>query len=110
MESVRSKDRQVRNQIYLRRFIDGLDRPRSDFVEQLVSDIASYYGYNDFLTEKLFQLFPIAEASPLDFPTLHTYVDEWTRPSSSSMQTKFPVPLPFGQIPFAPDVEIWRRR
>jgi len=26
-----------------------------------VSDIASYYGYNDFLTEKLFQLFPVAE-------------------------------------------------
>ncbi|KAI0281450.1 NOL1/NOP2/sun family-domain-containing protein [Russula aff. rugulosa BPL654] len=37
-------------------------RARSEFVEQLVSDIASYYGYNDFLAEKLFQLFPIAEA------------------------------------------------
>ncbi|KAI0302083.1 NOL1/NOP2/sun family-domain-containing protein [Russula brevipes] len=37
-------------------------RSRADFVEQLMSDIASYYGYNDFLTEKLFQLFPIAEA------------------------------------------------
>ncbi|KAH9997230.1 NOL1/NOP2/sun family-domain-containing protein [Russula vinacea] len=37
-------------------------RARSEFVEQLVSDIASYYGYNDFLTEKLFQLFPVAEA------------------------------------------------
>ncbi|KAI0006077.1 NOL1/NOP2/sun family-domain-containing protein [Russula compacta] len=35
---------------------------RSEIVEQLVSDIASYYGYNDFLTEKLFQLFPVAEA------------------------------------------------
>ncbi|KAF8503508.1 NOL1/NOP2/sun family RNA met [Russula emetica] len=37
-------------------------RARSEFVEQLVSDIASYYGYNDFLVEKLFQLFPVAEA------------------------------------------------
>ncbi|KAI0256750.1 NOL1/NOP2/sun family-domain-containing protein [Lactifluus subvellereus] len=37
-------------------------RARSEFVEQLVSDIASYYGYNDFLAEKLFQLFPVAEA------------------------------------------------
>ncbi|KAI0273682.1 NOL1/NOP2/sun family-domain-containing protein [Gloeopeniophorella convolvens] len=37
-------------------------RARSEFVEQLVSDIASYYGYNEFLAEKLFQLFPIAEA------------------------------------------------
>ncbi|EIM90138.1 NOL1/NOP2/sun family RNA met [Stereum hirsutum FP-91666 SS1] len=37
-------------------------RPRSEYIDQLVSDIASYYGYNDFLAEKLFQLFPIAEA------------------------------------------------
>lgn len=37
-------------------------RARSEFLEQLVSDIASYYGYNDFLAEKLFQLFPVAEA------------------------------------------------
>ncbi|KIK99308.1 hypothetical protein PAXRUDRAFT_822934 [Paxillus rubicundulus Ve08.2h10] len=38
------------------------DRSRSEYLEQLVSDIASYYGYNDFLAEKLFQLFPVAEA------------------------------------------------
>ncbi|KAH9951876.1 NOL1/NOP2/sun family RNA met [Amylocystis lapponica] len=37
-------------------------RSRSEYVQQLVSDIASYYGYNDFLAEKLFQLFPVAEA------------------------------------------------
>lgn len=37
-------------------------RLRSEYVEQLVSDIASYYGYNDFLAEKLFQLFPVSEA------------------------------------------------
>ncbi|KAK7467015.1 rRNA (cytosine-C5-)-methyltransferase nop2 [Stygiomarasmius scandens] len=37
-------------------------RSRSEHIEQLVSDIASYYGYNDFLAEKLFQLFPVAEA------------------------------------------------
>ncbi|KAH9945997.1 NOL1/NOP2/sun family RNA met [Epithele typhae] len=37
-------------------------RARSEYVQQLISDIASYYGYNDFLAEKLFQLFPIAEA------------------------------------------------
>ncbi|KAH9934645.1 NOL1/NOP2/sun family-domain-containing protein [Fomitopsis serialis] len=35
---------------------------RSEYVQQLISDIASYYGYNDFLAEKLFQLFPVAEA------------------------------------------------
>ncbi|KIJ68984.1 hypothetical protein HYDPIDRAFT_80900 [Hydnomerulius pinastri MD-312] len=38
------------------------DRSRTEYVEQLLSDIANYYGYNDFLTEKLFQLFPVAEA------------------------------------------------
>ncbi|KAJ3551994.1 hypothetical protein NM688_g4392 [Phlebia brevispora] len=37
-------------------------RSRSEYVQQLVSDIASYYGYNDFLAEKLFQLFPVSEA------------------------------------------------
>ncbi|PCH38108.1 NOL1/NOP2/sun RNA met [Wolfiporia cocos MD-104 SS10] len=37
-------------------------RPRSEYVHQLISDIASYYGYNEFLAEKLFQLFPVAEA------------------------------------------------
>ncbi|KAA1474912.1 NOL1/NOP2/sun family putative RNA met [Dentipellis sp. KUC8613] len=37
-------------------------RSRSEYVDQLVSDIANYYGYNEFLAEKLFQLFPVAEA------------------------------------------------
>ncbi|TFK42680.1 NOL1/NOP2/sun family-domain-containing protein [Crucibulum laeve] len=37
-------------------------RSRSEYVDQLTADIASYYGYNDFLAEKLFQLFPVAEA------------------------------------------------
>lgn len=37
-------------------------RDRTEFVEQLISDIASYYGYNEYLAEKLFQLFPAAEA------------------------------------------------
>ena len=30
-------------------------------MQQLIYDIASYYGYNEFLAEKLFQLFPVAE-------------------------------------------------
>jgi ribosomal RNA methyltransferase Nop2 len=52
-------------------FVNGrsnLHRARAEFVEQLVSDIASYYGYNDFLTEKLFQLFSVAEARSLRHP------------------------------------------
>jgi len=38
-------------------------RARSEYVDQLVADIASYYGYNDFLAEKLFQLFPVNEVT-----------------------------------------------
>ncbi|KAK0228443.1 NOL1/NOP2/sun family RNA met [Armillaria fumosa] len=37
-------------------------RSRSEYTDQLLADIASYYGYNDFLAEKLFFLFPVAEA------------------------------------------------
>lgn len=37
-------------------------RSRSEYVAQLISDIASYYGYNEFLAEKLFHLFSVAEA------------------------------------------------
>ncbi|KAK0197210.1 NOL1/NOP2/sun family RNA met [Armillaria mellea] len=37
-------------------------RSRSEYTDQLLADIASYYGYNDFLAEKLFLLFPVAEA------------------------------------------------
>ncbi|KAJ3822932.1 NOL1/NOP2/sun family RNA met [Lentinula raphanica] len=37
-------------------------RSRSEYISQLLADISSYYGYNDFLAEKLFQLFPVAEA------------------------------------------------
>lgn len=41
----------------------GLGRSRSEYTEQLISDIASYYGYNQFLAEKLFELFSVSEAS-----------------------------------------------
>ncbi|TFK76544.1 NOL1/NOP2/sun family putative RNA met [Pluteus cervinus] len=37
-------------------------RSRSEYISQLLADIVSYYGYNAFLAEKLFQLFPPAEA------------------------------------------------
>ena len=36
---------------------------RSEYISQLISDIAGYYGYNEFLAEKLFQLFSVNEVS-----------------------------------------------
>jgi len=36
-------------------------RSRSEYIDQLVKDIASYYGYNEFLAEKLLMLFPVEE-------------------------------------------------
>ncbi|KAI9009668.1 NOL1/NOP2/sun family-domain-containing protein [Gaertneriomyces semiglobifer] len=38
------------------------ERSRSEYVDQLVKDLATYYGYNEYLCEKLFNLFPISEA------------------------------------------------
>ncbi|KZO97916.1 NOL1/NOP2/sun family RNA met, partial [Calocera viscosa TUFC12733] len=37
-------------------------RSRSEYVQQLIKDVANYYGYNEFLAEKLFDLFPVSEA------------------------------------------------
>ncbi|CAG8626335.1 1930_t:CDS:2 [Ambispora leptoticha] len=41
------------------------NRGRAEYVDQLIQDIATYYGYSEFLAEKLFHLFPVSEA--LDF-------------------------------------------
>ncbi|KAJ8104281.1 NOL1/NOP2/sun family-domain-containing protein [Lipomyces tetrasporus] len=40
-------------------------RSRSDYVAQLIADIANYYGYTEFLAGKLFELFSPREA--IDF-------------------------------------------
>ncbi len=37
-------------------------RSRSEYIQQLKADIANYYGYNEFLVEKLFPLFPVSES------------------------------------------------
>ncbi|KAJ9076717.1 rRNA (cytosine-C5-)-methyltransferase nop2 [Entomophthora muscae] len=37
-------------------------RSRSEYMDQLVRDIAAYYGYSEELAEKLLQLFPVGEA------------------------------------------------
>jgi hypothetical protein len=43
----------------------NINRSRSEYTEQLISDIASYYGYNEFLAEKLFELFSVSEVYKL---------------------------------------------
>lgn len=37
-------------------------RARAEYIACMIRDIGSYYGYNDFLADKLFHLFPVAEA------------------------------------------------
>jgi len=58
-------------------------RPRAEYVSQLMSDIASYYGYNEFLTEKLFNMFPVGEVSFLVFLLRGTLTLLCRRSSSS---------------------------
>ncbi|KAJ1920176.1 rRNA (cytosine-C5-)-methyltransferase nop2 [Mycoemilia scoparia] len=38
------------------------NRSRSEYMNQLTRDMAFYYGYSEFLLEKLMQLFPVSEA------------------------------------------------
>jgi ribosomal RNA methyltransferase Nop2 len=53
-------------------------RGRNDYMDQLVTDIATYYGYNEFLAEKLLQLFPVSEVRSLPlFPSQHTALFLW---------------------------------
>lgn len=38
------------------------DRSRTEYIAQLIKDICSYYGYSEYLADKLFHLFPPREA------------------------------------------------
>jgi len=58
-------------------------RPRVDYTSQLISDIASYYGYNEFLTEKLFNMFPVGEVSPFASTIYNAPTPFYRRLSSS---------------------------
>lgn len=37
-------------------------RSRSEYIDQIKKDLATYYGYNEFMVDKLFYLFPVHEA------------------------------------------------
>ncbi|KAG0231082.1 rRNA (cytosine-C5-)-methyltransferase nop2 [Actinomortierella wolfii] len=38
------------------------NRSRQDYIDQLLKDLCLYYGYNEYLMEKLFYIFPVSEA------------------------------------------------
>ncbi|KAG0342701.1 rRNA (cytosine-C5-)-methyltransferase nop2 [Podila humilis] len=38
------------------------NRSRNDYISQLLKDLCMYYGYNEYLMEKLFYIFPVSEA------------------------------------------------
>ena len=38
-----------------------LGRPRSEYLQVLERDLMTYYGYNEFLIQRLMQLFPVSE-------------------------------------------------
>lgn len=68
--------------------ISSTFRPRVDYVSQLMSDIAGYYGYNEFLAEKLFNMFPVGEVSPFT-STPYGILTSSCRQSSFLRQMKF---------------------
>jgi hypothetical protein len=74
------------------------ERLRHEYIEQLISDIASYYGYNEFLAEKLFQLFPVAEV--YFFRSVFVKSNTKSRPSNFLKLTKFLDPSRSEQIHF----------
>ena len=55
------KERYVWTIFLVTRVLSCVYRSRSEYLEQLTTDIASYFGYNQFLAEKLLQLFSVAE-------------------------------------------------
>jgi hypothetical protein len=62
---------------------------RSEYTDQLLADIASYYGYNDFLAEKLFQLFPVAEVGYIRLNLYAPGSNRYDRPSNFSKPMRF---------------------
>lgn len=67
---------------------DWAYRSRSEYVSQIISDIASNYGYNEFLAEKLFHLFTVNEVGSGARDFLVRICSSSLRQSSSSNQTK----------------------
>lgn len=62
VQTVQARMRQIVKILGKFKKLGAQGRPRAEYVEQLLADITSYYGYNDFLAEKLFHLFPVDEA------------------------------------------------
>jgi len=67
---------------------DSAYRSRAEYVSQIISDIASNYGYNAFLAERLFHLFTVNEVGSGARDLLVGIYSHHLRQSSSSKQTK----------------------
>lgn len=62
IESIHSRIQEIVNVLNNFKQLAMEGKSRSDYTKRLIKDIALYYGYNDFLAEKLFSIFSPAEA------------------------------------------------
>jgi len=75
-------------------------KSRSDVYDQFISDVCEYYGYNQFLAEKLVELFPIeevgedvscAEFQLIGSAAVHRLSLSWTLPILRDLSLSEPI-------------------
>ncbi|KAG0060642.1 rRNA (cytosine-C5-)-methyltransferase nop2 [Linnemannia elongata] len=80
------------------------NRSRNDYISQLLKDLCLYYGYNEYLMEKLFYIFPVSEAieffeaNEVPRPVTILNLDPVGKWSKVGLQV-FDSPVPIGATP-----------